>query len=169
VALRYRRLDEKRAQPDARANGPERPWLILNVRQKMKRSREELLSLALQVPAQEVRWYFLSDYYDGPIAGLAIFRGQTFRFCCFQEDIPHQRVYVLQALTDAELADEKRVKSKFERMVGTHGCFDDRGELLPAFAADEALRSQFFAEEPPHETPQPYDRPVIAWFELAAI
>ena len=23
---------EKRAQPDARANGPERPWLILNVR-----------------------------------------------------------------------------------------------------------------------------------------
>jgi hypothetical protein len=28
--------DEKEAQPAARANGPERPWLILNVGQKMR-------------------------------------------------------------------------------------------------------------------------------------
>jgi len=30
-----RRMKEKKPKPGARANGPERPWLILNVRQKM--------------------------------------------------------------------------------------------------------------------------------------
>jgi hypothetical protein len=36
VAACASKNEEKRAQPGARANGPERPWLILNVRQKMK-------------------------------------------------------------------------------------------------------------------------------------
>ena len=37
-SLRY----EKRAEPAARANGPERPWLILNVRQRKIAMRVEL-------------------------------------------------------------------------------------------------------------------------------
>src|SRR4051812_19409722 len=35
-SIRGRRLNDERAEPVARANGPERPWLILNVSQEMK-------------------------------------------------------------------------------------------------------------------------------------
>ncbi len=132
----------------------------------MKPSRAELLDPMRQVSAQDVRWFFLSDFYDGPIAGLAIFRSRILRFCCFQEDIPGQRIYVLQELSDEELIEEKRVKAKFERMVGTYGCFSEDGDLMPSFVGDEASRAQFFAEEPEHRTPEPFDRPVVAWFEL---
>lgn len=131
----------------------------------MKPCRSDLLNPTLRVSAREVRWFFLNEYYDGPVAGLAIFDGRIHRFCCFQEDVPHQQVYVLQKLTDDEMAEEIRVKSKFERMVGTYGCFDERGELLPSFMADDASKAQFFAEESFGPTPEPYDRPIVAWFD----
>lgn len=133
----------------------------------MKCSRTELLIPELKIPACEVRWYFLSDFYDGPIAGLVHFRRRIFRFCCFQEDIPHQRIFVLQELSDDELVEEKKKKAKFERMVGTYCCFDECGELLPTFVADADSISRYFAEELPQVTPEPFDRPVVAWFELA--
>lgn len=134
----------------------------------MKPSRTELLNPSLRVPATEVRWYFLSDFYDGPIAGLAIFQGRILRFCCFQEDIPYQRTYVLQELTPDELAEAKRRKAKFERMVGTVGSFDESGAMLPAFTADDESRARFFEEEPHPDAPEPYDRPIAAWFEFPA-
>src|SRR4051812_43024092 len=36
ISLGIRKNEKERAQPGARANGRSRPWLILNVRQKMK-------------------------------------------------------------------------------------------------------------------------------------
>jgi hypothetical protein len=135
----------------------------------MSQSRESVLVPALKIPAADVQWYFMSAYYDGPISGLAIYRGRILRFCCFPEDISKQTTYVLQELSEAELVEEKRVKRKFETMVGTHGCFDEQGELLPEFFGSDESRAQFFREEPPDSSrvPTPYDRPVVAWFDTA--
>lgn len=132
----------------------------------MNRSREALLDPALKVSSNDVRWYFITDFYDGPIAGLAFFRERVLRFCCFEEDVPYQRIYVLQELTEAELKEEKRLKAKFERKVGTHGCFDERGSLLPPFHASDDSCAQYFAEESHRVVPQPYDQPIVAWFEF---
>ena len=62
----------------------------------MNTKHHESLTDALKVPASDVQWLFISDYYDGPISGLAQFRGSVFRFCCFPEDIPEQHVFVLE-------------------------------------------------------------------------
>lgn len=127
----------------------------------------QLLAKDRRVAASEVKWYFISDFYDGPISGLALFRGRIVRFCCFPEDVPEQRIYVLQELTEEELAEELRVKQKFELLVGTHGCFDADGKLLPPVIRSEESQKRFFEEEGPTQTsnPHPKDRPVIGWFD----
>ena len=134
---------------------------------QMNSTRETLLDPALEVPASDVRWFFMRDFYDGPISGLVIFRSRIVRCCCFQEDVGEQKVYVLQELSAAELAEERRIKAKFERMVGTHGCFDEAGMLMPKSIGDESSRAQFFEEEKHDSSLSPYDRPIIAWFDIS--
>ena len=133
----------------------------------MPTSPTDLLNPTLEISSNAIRWYFIQDYYDGPIAGLAIYQDQIYRFCCFQEDIPGQMIYVLQELTEPELAEGKRLKSKFERMVGTYGCFDEDGNPKPRFVASDDSKAQFFAEEIAGPVPEPQDRPIVAWFDLA--
>ncbi len=135
----------------------------------MSASRDTILAPSLKIPARDVSWYFMADYYDRPISGLAIYQKRIFRFCRFEEDISRQSIYVLQELTAAELEEEVRVKRKFQQMVGTYGCFDEEGKLLPKFVGDDASRERFFSEESYDRTskPSPFERPIIAWFDAS--
>jgi hypothetical protein len=89
------------------------------------------LAGGLRIRPSDVRWHFIAAYFDGPISGLALFRGRLHRCCCFPEDIPEQHVYVLHELTPEELKEELRVKAKFESLVGTHWSFDNKSRSLP--------------------------------------
>lgn len=129
----------------------------------------EILKPTLRVSPGDVRWYFIADYYDGPIAGLAFFRQRIHRFCCFQEDIPDQHIYVLHELTPEELQEELRVKERFEEFVGTHWSFDENGEALPRMMRPTDSHAQFYdAERDSLSNPSPdaCDRPIVAWFDL---
>ena len=130
--------------------------------------QHEILAAALRVDPSEVRWRFISDYYDGPISGLAQFHGRIFRFCCFPEDIPEQHLFVLHEISQEELAEELRVKAKFEELVGTHWSFDSEGKPLPQVARSEELSKRFYEEEKPPRNHEPRERPLVAWFDLAA-
>jgi hypothetical protein len=127
--------------------------------------RSTILAEALRVNPSDVRWHFTADYYDGPISGLAIFRDRLYRFCCFPEDIPDHHVYVLHELTPEELTEELRIKAKFEALVGTHWSYDREGNPLP-----KVLRrgdsKRFYDEEKSNPSPDPRDRPVVAWFDV---
>src|SRR4030095_432824 len=113
----------------------------------MSKDRDTLLANALRVSPEEVRWYFTADYYDGPISGLAIFRGRICRFCCFPEDIPSQHVYVLHELQPDELAEELRIKEKCEAYVGTHFSFDTDGKSLAHVVRSQDSWKRFYEEE----------------------
>ena len=129
-------------------------------------SRSSILTPELRVRPDDVRWFFTADFYDGPISGLAMFRGRVCRFCCFSEDIPEQHVYVLHDLSGDELGKELRLKEKIENLVGTHFSFDEMGEPLPHVLRPQDLASRFYVEEPPRPSPEPSDSGIIAWFDV---
>lgn len=125
-----------------------------------------ILTDALRVTSSDVRWYFTADFYDGPISGLALFREQLYRFCCFPEDIPHQHVYVLHELTPEELTEELGIKAKFEAFVGTHWSFDKDGKRVPRILRPSELWHNFYDEKKLDRVFDPRDRPVVAWFDV---
>jgi len=127
--------------------------------------RSTLLTDALRVDPSEVRWHFVGDYYDGAISGLAYFRDRLYRFCCFPEDIPEHQVYVLHELAAEELAEELRIKAKFETLVGTHCSYDRDGKPLPGLLRSAESQKRFYDEEKFNRTADPWDRPVVAWFD----
>ena len=88
---------------------------------------DQWLDPSLEVHRSEVRWYFIADFYDALIFGLAHHGGRVVRFCCFQEDIPDQQIFVLHELNASELGVELRVKAKFEALVGTHWSLNEVG------------------------------------------
>lgn len=133
----------------------------------MPRDRSPVLTDALKVSRSEVRWHFIHDKYDGPIAGLAFFRDRLYRCCRFREAVSDHRVYVLQELTAEELAEELRVKAKFEMMVGTHWSFDDKGDPLPEVIQPESSCKRY-SEEEKYVEPDLWDRPVFGWFDTAS-
>jgi hypothetical protein len=122
------------------------------------------------VPLSEVHWFFIEDYFDGPISGLARWRGQTVAFTCFADDFPDEHMYVftLHALNDAELKEELRIKEKFEKMVSTHWSFDKTGQPLPRISQDAESQKRFYIEEPQRRRTRlhPFDCPVLAWFDV---
>jgi hypothetical protein len=127
-----------------------------------------MLTPALKVDPSEVRWHFIADYFDAPISGLAFFRGYLHRFCCFSEDIPDHHVYALHELTPEELANELRVKERFEASVGTHWSFDKEGRPLPAVDPPAGATQKYYQETKATPSPRPSDRPIVAWFDISA-
>lgn len=134
----------------------------------MDTEHETLLARAPEIRLDEVRWRFISDYYDGPISGLLDFRGRMYRFCCFPEDIPDQRIYVLHELSPEELTDSLRCKARFEELVGTHWSFDDQGKPLPSVARKPESVRQFYEGRTRTPAPHPQDKPIVAWFVVGA-
>jgi hypothetical protein len=126
------------------------------------------LPAELKIHSDEVQWFFIENYYDGPISGLAIFKNQIVQFCCFQEDIPEHYIHVLHQLSADALSKAHHAKIKFETMVGTHWSFEMDGTPLAETYADELTAARYYEEAraEPVPVPQPGDKPMIAWFDV---
>jgi hypothetical protein len=132
----------------------------------MQSDRSKILTNALRVNSTDVRWYFIADYYDAPVSGLAFFREHLYPFNCFPEDFPEHHIYVLHKLTPEELTEELRIKAKFEALVGTHWSFDRDGKPSPRVVRPKELWKGFYDEETFGTRADPRDRPVVAWFDV---
>jgi hypothetical protein len=124
-----------------------------------------IFSESLRIHPKEVTWYFIADYYDRPISGLAYFRDRLYACYYFPTDLPHQHLYVLQELTAEELTEELRLKNKFEALVGTHWSFDRSGNPLPKILRPPALSQSFYQEEQSPARTYLSDRPSSGWFD----
>ena len=133
----------------------------------MKTDGSALLRHELKVPASDVRWLFIADFYDGPISGLVVFRGKIYSFCCFPEDIPGQSIYVLHALSEAELFEKLADKEQFEQLVGTHGSFDQDGARKPYVLRSKESQKKYYAEQRVQYSTDPNAKPVEVWFDTS--
>lgn len=116
------------------------------------------------VDGVELLW--LSDYWDGPVAGLALYRGERLWFDAEWDDkgddwtVP--RRFRLRRLPARELAKQEAIHDAFERMVGTNSCMHDLENI--AHPADAATRTAFYEMHPPAGRTSYEDLPALATF-----
>ena len=69
-----------------------------------------------------------SDYYDGPLSGLAVYKGKKVWFQCIEwedENLFNMRIFNLHELSKEELEEEERWHQFFCDNVGYHCNYDD--------------------------------------------
>lgn len=111
---------------------------------------------------------WITDYWDGPFEGLAMYeeRLHWFKVESFDhDDPPPVRRYALYALSDDEIAAEEALHNLFRRHVGTHTDWNTR------WTPDAAVRPQsewaHFYESAGAKQERNYTtRPAIGWFTL---
>jgi hypothetical protein len=80
---------------------------------------------------QGVEPVWITDYWDGPLQGLARYEGRLhwFEVESFNIDDPSaMRTYVLYPLSDQEIAAEEALHDLFRKHVGTHTDWELRGK-----------------------------------------
>lgn len=72
-----------------------------------------------EYPVIEMQWY--SNFYDGPLSGLALLDGKKVWFECSKMDDPIDiRVFKLYELSEAEMIIEEYWHGLFRKHIGTH-------------------------------------------------
>jgi hypothetical protein len=118
----------------------------------------------------EVRKVWFSDWYDGPLTGVALHEGREYWFVMVTNDDGEQwdfepRVYVLHLLTGEQLAQAWEMHRSFAE-AGIPGCLHSPpctvadaagGEML------EALRDRW----PPEHEDDYMNTPAVGWFRDA--
>jgi len=121
-----------------------------------------------QIPRADVTLLWYSDFWDGPITGLLLWRGERVWFQMIDENAEHEawyRRFLLIRLSEQQLRDEVWWHELFRRHVGTHTDYDraegDPGTVRP--------REQWAAFYDPYSKRAPLDlsqNEVLGWFEL---
>lgn len=72
---------------------------------------------------EEPQMLWHSDYYDGPISGIARYKGQIVWFNCVEwehDNLFFMRRYALYELTQEQIDHEIEIHNRFRRQVGRH-------------------------------------------------
>lgn len=121
----------------------------------------------VEAAASEVRLIWHSDFYDGPLSGLAEWQGQRYWFKR-EYDSDELRLY---ALTPDELAHEEAVHEAFRTHVGTH-CDYDGGQRAVGEGIQPRAEWMKFYDDPRWRRERRYDeRPaaVVADYPSLAV
>lgn len=129
--------------------------------------KEIILKSELEIEPTEIRWCFISDYYDGPVEGLLYYKNKVWKFCCFREDIPEQSIYVILKLSENEIKKEMEAKRKFEEMVGTHWSYDESRNNLPESGATSISSKKYYESKEKEDVVTPFSHQIEAWFNVS--
>lgn len=120
------------------------------------------------VELEGVRLLFHTDWWDGPLTGLAEYQGREYFFDAVWDEAADDRTYprrlLLRTITDAEIAEEWRVHRPFEHLVGTHCCAHDG--VTERVMRSQSDQKKFFEMFPPTGEKPYADRPVIGAFTV---
>jgi hypothetical protein len=70
-----------------------------------------------------------SNYYDGPLSGMALYEGKKVWFECDEwehDNLYHMRTFNLYELSEEEIAEEEYWHELFRKHVGWHSDYGDR-------------------------------------------
>lgn len=109
-----------------------------------------------------LRWF--SDWYDGPVTGLATHDGREYWFVTVTDDEGEHwdfdpRVYVLHELTPAQLAEERLAHRSFAAL-DLPGCLHT--PRCPATPGDDDLAA-LYARWPPEREDAYLRAPAVGW------
>jgi hypothetical protein len=112
-----------------------------------------------------VRMVWFSDWYDGPITGLAAYEGREHWFVMVTDDDGEHwdfdpRIYLLHQLTPEQVSQEWRAHRSFAA-AGMPGCL----HAPPcAVATDPEPLDALWERWPPEREEVYQDQPAIGWF-----
>jgi hypothetical protein len=116
----------------------------------------------------EVRKIWFSDWYDGPLTGVAMYEGREYWFVMVTNDDHgghwdlEPRVYVLHRLTDEQLAQAWDMHRSFAE-AGFPGCLHSPPCISAAPAGGEMLEALRDRWPPEHEDGY-LNAPAVGWF-----
>lgn len=122
-----------------------------------------------EIPREEIRLVWAEDFFDGPIAGLALFDGQLCRFDLAEEsDTPERdgwfRRYWVLGLSESQRSAARRWHSLFQTHVGKHFDYDaDWNRDVSAIRPREEW-DKFYSEFKKQPRPDYSACPVLGWF-----
>jgi hypothetical protein len=119
-----------------------------------------------QIPSADVAVLWVTDYYDGPISGVAEVAGARHLFEMIDRDLlgreEEPREFWLIALDERQLEEETRWHELFCRNVGTHFDYTGRSPLPPGEVDMEAFCEPYKRRVPPDYQ----ENDVVGWFRL---
>lgn len=96
-------------------------------------------------PKAEMMWH--SDYYDGPLSGMALYEGNKvwFQVDTFEEDEPYQglRTFKLYKLSEEEIAEDEKWHILFRKHVGSHCDYGNHYEPVKCDHNNDAFYDQY--------------------------
>ncbi len=123
------------------------------------------------IQQEEIRLLWVDAWYDGPIDGVALYRGKRLCFQMVNDRVMHDatwfRAYILIEPTPEQERDLVRWQRLFQDKVGTHWDYNADGRPNgPTFLKPAATHRAFYDAltvrvEPEYASPQ-----VVGWFEL---
>jgi hypothetical protein len=124
-------------------------------------------AVSTRVDASEVRLLWHASYWDGPLDGLCLFRGERCWFECLDgpSDDVVNRKFLIRRLTREQLAAEEKQHELFREKVGTHCDYDENGKSTGAVKPHSSWH-EFYDLYPPQASRADYSRnEVLGWFE----
>jgi hypothetical protein len=121
----------------------------------------------------EVRKVWFSDWYDGPVTGVALYEGREYWFVMVTNDDGggghwdfEPRVYVLHRLTGEQLAQAWDMHRSFAK-AGFPGCLHSPPCTVADAAIDGEMREALRDRWPPESEDDYKNGPVAGWFRDA--
>jgi hypothetical protein len=125
-------------------------------------------SVSTRVDASEVRLLWDVSYWDGPLDGVCLFRGERCWFECIDEPADEERVsrrFLIRRLTTEQLAVEEKQHELFREKVGTHCDYDENGRRAGEVKPHSTWH-EFYDVYPPETSRSDYSRnEVLGQFE----
>jgi hypothetical protein len=122
-----------------------------------------------QIPHEDVRYLWFSDFWDGPMSGMALYNGQPYWFEMVEENREYPngfyRRFGLFEMSPEEIEEETRWHNLFREKVGEHTTYNMEGKEVNAPMKPSEMWKEFY--EPYQKRPKPdyLNHPVIGWFE----
>jgi hypothetical protein len=125
------------------------------------------LMAVVEIPRAEVRVLWTDDFYDGPLSGIAEWKGRRYRFemtdrSTLGGDEDTQRRYWVIALSSEQLQEEERWQDLFCANVWTG--FDYTGR--PEHRAPASQHGKFYEPYAARAVPDYSKNEVVGWFQL---
>lgn len=126
-----------------------------------------------------VKWSWITNYYDGPLAGLVTYPSTEFiagipvRLFgwaeCFEENngfVPFYRRYLLVDPNPTDLHEIFRHRDLFQKHVGAHWSFDSNGVPLVGEAKPRSEHHKYYDQRDTFPQKIYESGTIIGWFEI---
>ena len=124
-----------------------------------------------RIPAEEVRLLWVSDFWDGPLEGIAEYRGERCLYVVAEPDRigapDEERSWVLYRLTDEQLREQERWHALFVKYVGGH--FDHTGTASPELARKEDWERFYGPYQAEYREPQLHRDQAVGWCDAFTV